>query len=665
MLSTPQPSPAPGRRTPVDFSGRPALPRRLRAARGWAALALGVALGACTGAQGPARDGGSSYTVSVTVSSAVGPAESFRFGLAGTTQIVTVTQSGVPAPFPAALASGSSYAVNQLDGPRTCTLSTDRQGTLAADVGVTADCGAPPGGAGLAGTLRGPVGAQAVLQNNGSDDLPVTVVRSVISTDDYDVTPFAFATQLPDGAAYQVSVKTPPAGQSCAVYAGATGTMPVGADAVRVGCEHIYDLVSRSFDDADLGTFFESGAPSIGGSDVAVGATVDGYGEGRFVAFVSSAAGLGGATGARRQVFWRDRMSRQTLLLSASAAGVEGNDDSFAPAIAADGLTVAFESYASNLVAGDTNAVRDVFVWSALTPNAGVRRASVGPGGVEANAESFEPTVSGDGRLVAFSTGASNLTPGVSGINTINVVLRDLAAGTNALVSATAGGVGVGGSKPALAEDGSRLAFHSISSQLVAGDTNGLWDVFVYDVLSTGLQRVSLTSGGGERNQGSESASRVVAPAISGDGRYVAFATTATNMTSGDTNGAQDVFVVDTQTGSVVRASVDDAGAPGNGDSPVGQGARVSLSSDGRWVAFSTNASNLGAPAGNVLMRDWVYGETRVVSSMSGGSVGEPSMSRTGAYVVFGAGQALDPRFASTGLFARFTGVARAWWWID
>ncbi len=517
--------------------------------------------------------------------------------------------------------------------------------------------------------MRGPVGAQLVLQNNGGDDLAATVTASAGNTDRYDETPFNFATRLADGAAYQVSVKTAPAGQTCQVYKGAAGTMPVGATVVRVGCEVTHDLVSRSSNDAVRATYFESSAPVIGGSAGAVGATPLGYGEGRFVAFVSNAAGMGGATNARRQVFWRDRLTGQTVLVSANAAGAEGNGDSWAPALSADGLTVAFESYASNLVGGDTNTVRDIFVWSAVNPT-DIQRVSVGTAGAEANAESFEPTVSGDGRVVAFSSGASNLTAGVSGTSTINVYRRDLASGTNTLVSADAGGLGVGGGRPALSEDGKRLAFWSFASNIVAGDTNGLWDIFVLDATSGARTRVSLTSGGGERNQGTESASRVVAPAISGNGRYVAYATTASNVVAGDTNGLQDVFVVDTQTGAVVRASVDAAGTQGNADSPLGQGERVALSADGHWVAFSTAADNLGAGAGvtgvsNALLKNWVTGDLRALTNQATGSVGPVTLSRSGAYAAFGAATPLDGRFANSGLFARFTGLARAWWWVD
>jgi Tol biopolymer transport system component len=643
-------------------------PAARRAAACLASLASAIALVACGGSGGGGSTtppaGTTNYTVGVTVN-AVGTGESFVFSLAA--QNVSVTQGGVSVKFAQALATGASYTVNQTSGPRTCTLSANRTGAIAAaNVEVTANCGTVPGTSQLNGTLRGPVGAQVVLQNNGGSNLTATVVQSAGVTDHYDETAFTFPTLLADGTAYQVSLFTAPANQTCSVYKGASGTVPVTATALRVGCEFTYDHISRSGNDAVRGTYFESRDPVVGGGNVAIGATTQGYGEGRFVAFVSSAVGLApGAVSGRRQIYWRDNLTGETRLVSATAAGVEGNGDSWAPAISADGLAVAFESTASNLVAGDTNGVSDIFGWSAQDPAGGVERLSVGPNGVQADAASYEPTVSGDGRVVAFSSGASNLTPGVSGINTINVYRRDVIAGTNTLISANGAGTGVGGSKPALSEDGQRLAFYSFASNITAGDGNGLWDIFVYDHSNGTRTRVSLTNGGGERNQGTESASRVVAPAISGDGRYVAYSTTASNMVAGDTNGMQDVFVVDTQTGAVVRASVSSAGVQGNADSPVGQGERVALSYDGTWVAFSTNATTLGSLAGNVLMHNRVTGETRVVSNQGNGSVGPAAMSRSAAYVVFGANGQLDSRFASSGLFSRFTGVARSWWWVD
>jgi Tol biopolymer transport system component len=157
----------------------------------------------------------------------------------------------------------------------------------------------------------------------------------------------------------------------------------------------------------------------------------------------------------------------------------------------------------------------------------------------------------------------------------------------------------------------------------------------------------------------------MVWPAISGNGRYVAYATTASKVVPGDTNGAQDVFVVDLETHAVVRASVSTSGVQGNEDSPIGQGERPALSHDGSWVAFSTLTTKLGATPGttgigNMLMHNMLTGLTRTVINQNAGSVGQPAMSRSGAYVAFGSSFELDPRYAHTGLFVRYTGVANA-----
>lgn len=602
-------------------------------------------------------------TVSVMLVSDVGDAEQFRFVLGA--QVATATRKGEPVAFASALPSGSAYTVNQTDGPRNCAASSNRSGVVGfRDIVVTMDCGRPPGRSFLSGQLHAPVGSVVSLQVNGGAELSLTMPAFGGSNDPYNLLPFSFGSVFPDGTVYQVSILSAPPGQTCAVYKGSTGTLPVGLGALRVGCEWRDDLVSRSTNNNVRGSYFESTDLVLGGAAVAVGRTLDGYGEGRFAAFVSSAAGIGGATGSHRQLFWRDRLTGETVLVSASAAGVQGNGDSFAPAISADGLTVAFESFASNLVAGDANGVRDVFVWSANNRQLGAQRVSVGVNGLEGNNESFEPALSGDGRRVAFSTSASTLTPGVSGTSTVNVVLRDLGTGTNTLVSTDTAGQGVGGSRPVLSEDGSRLAFYSFSAQLVAGDTNGLWDIFVYEVATAALRRVSVTASGGERNQGLESASRVVSPSLSGDGRYVAFATTASNMVTTNTAGLQNVYVVDLQTGGVQHLSAGVGGVAGNGDSPVGQGERIALSYDGQWLAYTTAATNLGVQAGQVVLRNRVTGETRATGVVGGGSA-YATLSRNAAYAGFGHDAVVDARFNGSGLFAEFTGLGRAWWWFD
>jgi Tol biopolymer transport system component len=300
-----------------------------------------------------------------------------------------------------------------------------------------------------------------------------------------------------------------------------------------------------------------------------------------------------------------------------------------------------------------------------------VQLVSKSSSGVQGDAASTEPTLSGDGSVVAFTTNATNLTAIVINTSNSNVVRRVLTSsttGTTTLVS----GTGVGGNfdslRPSISEDGTRVAFWSYASNLVTGDGNGIWDIFVYDT-TAGISRVSLANGGGERSSTGEGISSVVSPTISGNGRYVAYSSWSTNVVSGDTGGFKDVFVVDTQTSgaslSVVRASVTTAGVQADAGSPIGQLDRLALSYDGNWVAFNTNATNLGTTAGNVVMHNISTGATRAVSTGTA-LTSYVGISRTGAYASFLTGaQGLDTRFNSSGVMARFTGVGRAWWWID
>ena len=521
----------------------------------------------------------------------------------------------------------------------------------------------------VTGVLVAPLNSRVTLQNNGADNLDVIAVHSsALFKEKYARTEFSFATQLPSGAPYSINIAAAPADQTCLSFGAGSraGLMPLETRKLYIGCEFKFDHLVRSSNDTVVGGFSGSQSPMLGGSDVPIGATALSYGEGRAAVFVSSIAGLaGGNTAAFRQIFYRDRLTGETVLVSANGAGEQGNSDSFLPVVSADGLTVAFESSASNLVAGDTNGVSDIFVWSATDRAAGLKRVSVGTGGVQANATSNRPSLSGDGRVVAFTSGASNLTAGVSGTNAIYVYRRDLTTNTNTLVSKNASNAPQEGNHPMLSEDGNRLAF-STFWPLLASDMNNLWDIYVYEHSAGSLKRVSLTSTGGERDQGTESASRSVAPAISGDGQFVAYATTASNVVLNDTNGLQDVFVVNVNSGSVVRASVGTTGAQGNADSPVGQGERPSLSADGKWVAFSTAATNL-AGATSVVLRNWETNETRAVTSASYGAagVGPVSLTRTGAYLAFWNNTPLDAKFSVSGLFASFTGLQRAFAWLQ
>jgi hypothetical protein len=496
----------------------------------------------------------------------------------------------------------------------------------------------------LSGIYCGPSGNCVILQNNAKNDLTVTAKKEPGQV--YSKNAFSFAAPFPNGTKYKVTLKKAPPGQTCIIYSGSEGTMPQGANTLQICSDYTYDNISRSSDDKMFSTFYESSDPDVGG---AAGE------DGRYVVFVSSAT-FAGSTGKHRQIFWRDRNTGITKMVSSSASGQEGDGDSYYPAISGDGKTVVFESYSTNLVDGDKNGLRDVFVWHSATGK--IQTVSVGKNGAAADAESYEASVSGDGNLIAFTSAASNISGVEKGVSNNNVFIRDMSLETTTMISidpkAKKGG---GGSKPSISYDGSRVAFYSHTETLVPNDNNGLWDIFLWEKNSKMLKRISLTSDHKERNQGNESANRVVAPAISGNGRYIAYATTATNMVPNDNNNFQDVFLYDSKTDSTIMVSNANDGKQGNSDSPIGQGEKIAITFDGSWVAFSTNSTNLGVPAANIVMHNRSTGQNKAVSTVVGSNVGRATLSQQGGYVVFGIGGKIDSRFQSSGIFANFTGV--------
>ena len=338
--------------------------------------------------------------------------------------------------------------------------------------------------------------------------------------------------------------------------------------------------------------------------------------DGRFVAFESQASNLvPGDTNSRSDVFVYDRQKRTTVRVSVRSDGAQGNDSSREPAISPDGRYVAFHSWASNLVSGDTKGLPDIFVHDRDTdgdgafdePGAiGTVRVSVRSDGTEGNGgESYAAAISTDGRYVAFQSSATNLVAGDNN-STWDVFVHDRDADgdtifdepgaiATARVSLRSNGTeGNGASyRPAISADARFVAFESGASNLVSGDTNATGDVFVHDRDADGdtifdeptfisTVRVSVDSSGNQGNGAS------TYPAISGDGPYVAFRSLATNLAAGDTNGWPDAFVHDQQTGATTRVSVDTVGGQGNHVSEC-----PAISPDGRYVAFASQASNL------------------------------------------------------------------------
>ena len=309
--------------------------------------------------------------------------------------------------------------------------------------------------------------------------------------------------------------------------------------------------------------------------------------DGQLVAFFSRASNLvAGDTNGRDDVFVRDRATGTTERVSVDSAGNEGNGFSFFAAISADGRFVAFWSDSSNLVAGDTNGTYDVFVHDRVT--GATERVSVDSAGHESNGLVFfnaPPSVSADGRFVAFESDASDLVANDAN-GAIDIFVRDRANGTTERVSVDpSGGDGDAWSfEPWLSADGSLVAFTSLASNLVAGDANGWGDVFVRDRTTGVTERVSIGPSGVEADSWSMS------PAISADGSTVAFMSDANNLVAGETTPWDDVYVHDRVRGRTELVSVNSDGQAGNSYS-----AAPRPTGDGVSIAFESEASNLVA----------------------------------------------------------------------
>jgi len=251
-----------------------------------------------------------------------------------------------------------------------------------------------------------------------------------------------------------------------------------------------------------------------------------------------------------------------------------------------------------------------------------ITRVSVDSTGAQANGSSRHSQISGDGRFVVFESDATNLAGGTGGL-----FLKDRQTGSITRV-------GVDGEAPSISNDGRFIAFDSGATNEVSGDANGLFDVFVYDRQSGVTILVSVDSSGTQENADS------MGPVISGDGRYIAFPSAATNLVSNDTNGMQDVFVHDRLTGITERVSIASDGAQGN----AGTSSDLSISSDGRIVVFTSSASNLVSGDTNgqkdVFVRDRQTATTTRVSVNSSGveadhGASDCSLSADGRYVSF------------------------------
>jgi Tol biopolymer transport system component len=343
--------------------------------------------------------------------------------------------------------------------------------------------------------------------------------------------------------------------------------------------------------------------------------------DGRLVAFWSNATNLvPNDTNGVSDVFVRDRLTNLTTRISVDSNGVQADGASTDPAFSADGRYVAFQSAATNLVPGDTNGKIDVFLRDLLLGT--TIRLSVDSSGVQSDGDSGRPDISADDRFVAFHSKGTNLVAGdTNGVQ--DVFVRDLQFNlTNILSVDDTGAIGNALSgNPSISANGRWVAFHSNATNLVPNDTNGVTDVFVRDRGNFTTSRVSTNSIDEQGLFISQT------PSISADGRYVAYSSAATNLVPNDSNNLFDVFRKDRATGVTKRVSVSSSGAQATN---ISQG--NSISADGRFVAFISSANNLvpndtnGGPLDlltDVFVHDMLTGATERLSIDSAGVQGD------------------------------------------
>ena len=310
-------------------------------------------------------------------------------------------------------------------------------------------------------------------------------------------------------------------------------------------------------------------------------------GDGRYVAFASDATDLvPGDENQVTDVFVRDRQAGTTSRVSVDAGGRDPDERSSGPSVSGDGRYVAFTSSASDLVVGDGNAAEDVYLRDLQTNT--TARVSLDMNGGDPLGSSGDPSVSADGRYVAFTSVAGDLVPG-DGNSIDDVYVRDVQTNTNTRVSIDTGGTNTNGISafPAISGNARYVAFHSHATDLVAGDGNSRADIFVRDLQTNTTTRASVDTAGGDSDGLS------LGSTISGDGRYVGFGSAATDLVNGDGNDTFDAFVRDRQTETTTRVSVNLLGFEANGASAgFGTNGPV-LSADGRYVGFESEAPNL------------------------------------------------------------------------
>jgi Tol biopolymer transport system component len=312
------------------------------------------------------------------------------------------------------------------------------------------------------------------------------------------------------------------------------------------------------------------------------------------------------------------------------------NNQTFADHTSGDGRHLALTSHATNLAAGDTNDVTDVYRLDRQTD--AIDRVNVGVAGAWGDGESSAAGISDDGRYVLFVSAATNMIPGDTN-DAMDAFVRDMVAGTTTRVNIGVGGAepdgGVNGPSAWLSPAGDKVAFVSWASNLVADDTNGVEDLFVANRDGTGMVRASVDSAGNEAD------GPTVWAALAADGQHVAFVSHASNLVAGDTNEADDLFVRDLVSGTTSRESVSSSGGQATPDEFLTNVFSTAISADGDRLIFSSSAENLVTgdtdEAINLFVRDRSAGTTTRFDGPGATplEIMDAWMSRDGSTVVF------------------------------
>jgi hypothetical protein len=356
--------------------------------------------------------------------------------------------------------------------------------------------------------------------------------------------------------------------------------------------------------------------------------------DGRYVVFQSAASNLVAGDTGNTDVFIKDLQTGEVERASVADDESQANGGSFNATCSEDGRYVAFQSNANNLVVGDTNGADDIFVRDRELGTTVV--CSVGYAGAISNYGSQDPRISGNGQFVLFLSSSSNMQSGDTS-RAWSIYVRDLVLGTTERASLADNEAWPNNAtrNAVITPDGRYLAYQSSASNMVAGDTNNKQDIFVRDRLLGTTELVSVATSGALANDVSEK------PSISDDGRFVSFHSYASNFSALNEGGNQHVFVRDRTAHTTELVDVANDGTTiGNG-----YGWFSAISGNGRWVAYRSDATNLitGDTNGQIdlFLRDTLLDTTQRVSQTTGGTGGtggasqNPSLSTNGRWIAF------------------------------